>query len=81
MAEVSRAHVDSFTSALVLVVPIHRPKPVFMCCQEPLDISTAQLDTCKWVDTLFNVWHNSPSFSQVLLSLSVNLRFCAPVLP
>src|SRR5437588_9943551 len=52
-----------------------------MSCQEPLNIGTVQLNVLKWINTLFNIWFDIPSFSKIFLSFSINLWLCAPGLP
>src|SRR6266487_4137166 len=51
---------------------------ILKCCQEPLNICTAQFDLLKRIDTLLNISYDATPFVQKCLPLRVNFWFRAP---
>src|SRR6266567_1817416 len=51
---------------------------ILKCCQEPLDICTAQFDLLKRIDTLLNISYDATTFVQKCLPFRVNFWFSAP---
>src|SRR5437660_4596778 len=60
------------------VVPIYRSKSILVCSKKPLDISTRELQSFEWINSLLNIWGNSTAFTQFPLTIRVNFWFCSP---
>src|SRR5947209_3044003 len=80
LEQVCPTQIKSQTFPLMLVCPIYRATPIFMICQQPLDIGTCQLDILERVYSLTNIGYDCEAFGKKLLTLGVYFWLGSPVI-